>query len=150
MIFPDKYAQNSDSSTGFALFRVYGLWSAAVKKALRPVGLTHPQFTVLTVVSYLGRDRVTVSQADAAATSGIDPMTVSGIVRNLEQRGLLQRVRSQTDSRAWNLGLTTAGQQVLDQAFPLVEEVNNHFFSILDDEVSFRANLNQLRTGPTV
>lgn len=145
MIFPDKYAHDSDSSTGFALFRVYELWSASVKKALRPAGVTHPQFTILTVVSYLSRTRAAVSQAAAAAASGIDPMTVSGIVGNLEKRGLIARTRDPSDSRAWDLALPEDGRVVLGQSFPLVEAANDAFFAVLDNESEFRSMLHQLR-----
>ena len=145
MIFPDAFEANADASTGFALFRVYELWSASAKRALRGVGITHPQFTVMTVVSYLSRSGETVSQAETASMSGIDPMTVSGIVRNLEKRGLVTRERSSVDSRAWDVQLTSAGQFKLDEAFPLVEAANTEFFSTLPDEALFRAHLHTLR-----
>lgn len=140
MIFPDKYSDNSDASTGFALFKTYELWSAAVKKALLPIGITHPQFTVMTVVSFLSRQE-TVSQSDVSAMSRIDPMTVSAIVRNLEKRGLLVRHRNTRDTRAWDLSLTADGGAILETAFPLVEVENDRFFSALDDEDGFRRQL---------
>jgi len=140
VIFPDKYTDTSDASTGFALFKTYELWSASVKKVLLPIGITHPQFTVMTVVSFLSRQG-TVSQTDVSAMSRIDPMTVSAIVRNLESRGLLVRHRNIRDTRAWDLSLTAEGGTLLDKAFPLVEAENDRFFSILDNEEGFRRRL---------
>jgi len=140
MIFPDKYSDTSDASTGFALFKTYELWSASVKKVLLPIGITHPQFTVMTVVSFLSRQGA-VSQSDVSAMSRIDPMTVSTIVRNLESRKLLVRHRNTHDTRAWDLSLTVEGGTLLDKAFPLVEAENDRFFSVLDDEECFRRQL---------
>ncbi|MDR1431259.1 MAG: MarR family winged helix-turn-helix transcriptional regulator [Propionibacteriaceae bacterium] len=145
MIFPEKYAATPDASTGFALFRAYEAWSSGVKRALRQVGLTHPQVTVLTVTAYLARNAEPPSQADVAAMSGIDPMTVSAVVRKLERRGLIGRTRNPADSRAWSLALTPSGQAALGEAFPLVEAANEAFFRVLDDEAGFRDQLHRLR-----
>lgn len=82
-----------------------------------------------------------MSQADA----DIDPMTVSGVVRNLERRALLERRRSLNDTCAWELRLMPAGQEVFAQAFPLVEQANDKFFATLPDEDAFRSQLHALR-----
>ena len=119
------------------------MWSASVKKVLLPIGITHPQFTVMTVVSFLSHQG-TVSQSDVSAMSRIDPMTVSAIVRNLESRALLVRHRNIRDTRAWDLSLTAEGGTLLDKAFPLVEAENDRFFSVLDDEEGFRCTLHTL------
>jgi DNA-binding MarR family transcriptional regulator len=145
VIFPDKYSAGPDASTGFALFRAYQAWSAAVKKQLRSVGLTHPQFTVMAVVSYLAAREPAVSQAKTAAMSMIDPMTISGIVRNLVRQGLIERRRNPQDSRAWSLALTLSGEAAIRAAFPVVEAVNDKFFGVLENQAAFRAQLHALR-----
>lgn len=82
--------------------------------ALRPVGLTAGQFSVLAALAGgpvpLGR------LADAL---GMDRTTVNRSVRPLAERGLLESVRFPRDRRVRALGITAAGTAVLTAAMPL-------------------------------
>ena len=51
--FHSQYADNHQESTGLLFARVYNAWHGRVKKALQKVGLTHPQFIILTSLGYL-------------------------------------------------------------------------------------------------
>jgi DNA-binding MarR family transcriptional regulator len=104
-----------------------------MEEALDLVGLTHPQFVILAGTGWLTRGGERVSQAKIGRHAGLDPNTTSQILRSLEAGGLIDRSRS-PDERSKHPVLTDKGVEVLTRAFPLVEEVNVHFFFSLDDE----------------
>jgi DNA-binding MarR family transcriptional regulator len=58
---------------------------------------------------------------------------VTSILDRLEDKGLVERVRSLTDKRAVNPRLTTAGQEILVSAPPLLHEQFITRFEALDD-----------------
>lgn len=121
-----RYA-GPDDSPGFLLWVVSTTWRRQVEGVLAPLGLTHPQFVTLAAIDWLTRDGDPVAQAAVGRHVRLDPNTMSQILRGLEKRGLIER-RKGPDSRAKNPVLTTAGREMVQQAVPLVEEVDAAFF----------------------
>jgi DNA-binding MarR family transcriptional regulator len=117
---------------GFLLSRAANAWQRAVRQALNGLGLTHAQVATLQAVAELSKELRAVSQQAIAGRSGIDPMTVSQLVRALVARGLLSRGDHPSDARAFALHLTTRGKATLDRAVPLIAEVDRRFFDAVD------------------
>lgn len=135
--FPSKYKGESSESIGFLFIRVYNIWHREIKKQLREINLTHPQFVVLTTLGYLSKSDGDINQALIAKESDMDVMTVSSIVKKLEQSGLIVRSASKRDPRANMIFLTKSGQDTLEIAVPLVERIDEVFFSSLGVEEEF-------------
>ena len=57
--------------------RVYNKWHLMIKKELKKINLTHPQFVVLASLAYLSQNDNEVTQVMISKLSGIDVMTVS-------------------------------------------------------------------------
>lgn len=137
-----RFAGPADSP-GFLLWRVTNAWQRAVRVALAPLGLTHVQFVLLASLTWSGAAPVT--QRSLADLAGIDEMMTSQAVRALEGKGLLTRIRSSSDGRAWMLRPTPAGGRLTEQAVGLVEAADDEFFDRLDgDGASFLAGLRAL------
>ncbi len=96
----------------------------------KPIGLTHPQFVVLATLGWLTRKGELVTQVAVGKMAGIDPNTISQIIRGLEQKRLVKREPS-FDSRAKNPTLTSQGTQIVNRALPAVEEADERFFNRL-------------------
>jgi DNA-binding MarR family transcriptional regulator len=79
---------------------------------LRPVHLSPAQFSVLVIVS-ANRG---LSQAELAATLGIERARLVRLLHRLQSRGLVARLRSSADARRHELELTPEGNAVLMQA----------------------------------
>ena len=109
--FHSQYTDNHQESTGLLFARVYNAWHGRVKKALQKVGLTHPQFIILTSLGYLELQQDLVTQVNLATFSDMDVMTVSQV-------------------------LTDAGRERMNQALPLVEAIDQTYFGQLDSQVS--------------
>jgi DNA-binding MarR family transcriptional regulator len=80
--------------------------------------VTSAQFSVLVVVD-ANRG---LSQAELAATLGIERARLVRLLHRLEQRGLIQRLPSSADGRRHALQLTRDGQRLVARAKALSEE----------------------------
>jgi DNA-binding MarR family transcriptional regulator len=144
--FPsDRFRKNADASTGLIFIRVYNKWHTTIKDELRKIGITHPQFVVMTVLNFLGQSEEFVSQASIAKMADMDVMSVSQIIRSLEANGYLARAANPKDTRAYALHLLDKGQEAIRLALPIVEKIDDDFFGVLsDDEKVFRDFLHRL------
>ena len=136
-IYKDEYKK----STGLLFIRTYHKWHGLIKNKLRTIDLTHPQFVVLTTLAALLRQQEWVSQTDIARFSDMDVMTVSQIIRLLVKKELIMREVHPKDSRANIILLTDTGLQKVNQALPLVEDIDQAFFGKLGNNTE---TLNQL------
>ncbi len=101
------------------------------KRILKVCGLTIPQVMVLRSIETLGD--VTVKRI--ADNVSLSQATVTTILNRLEDRHLVDRVRSQADKRVVNARLTPVGQQTLETAPTLLhEEFINRFEALADWE----------------
>lgn len=125
--------------------RVYNKWHSIIKKELKKMNLTHPQFVVLASLAYLSQNGNEVTQIMISKLSGIDVMTVSQILGLLEKHDFVKRKEHSRDTRAKAVILNKKGEEVLQKAVPLVEQIDEVFFGKLDkDEKQFKYFLARL------
>ncbi len=111
-------------------------------KALRPVGLTNGQFSILLVLSR----PMPTGISDIVALLGLDRTTLTAALKPLERRGLVQLGTGVQDRRARQIGLTDAGREVVGAAMPHWERAQAELGALMGDtdlEV-FRAELRSL------
>jgi DNA-binding MarR family transcriptional regulator len=144
--FPSaKFKNDADASTGLIFIRAYNKWHTNIKTELGNVGVTHPQFVVMTVLNYLSQFEEFVTQASVAKMADMDAMSVSQIIRGLEKKGFLTRTANPVDTRANAVRLLAKGQDAIKRALPVVEKIDEDFFGVLaDNEKIFRDFLRQL------
>ena len=119
--------------------RVYSKWHSMIKKELKKMNLTHPQFVVLASLAYLSQDSDEVTQVMISKLSGIDVMTVSQILGLLEKHDFVKRKEHSRDTRAKAVILNKKGEEILQKAVPLVEQIDEIFFEKLNtDEGQFK------------
>jgi DNA-binding MarR family transcriptional regulator len=101
------------------------------------MSLTHPQFVILATLGWLTRKGDRVTQALIGKMAGLDPNTVSQIIRRLEQKELIMREKS-SDGRAKNPILTMKGSNILKRALPAVETKDTEFFQqLIAEEIEY-------------
>ena len=138
-MFTSKYKDNSEKSTGLLFLRVYNKWHSIIKKELKKMNLTHPQFVVLASLAYLSQNGNEITQIMISKLSGIDVMTVSQILGLLEKHDFVKRKEHSRDTRAKAVILNKKGEEILQKAVPLVEQIDEIFFEKLDtDEGQFK------------
>ena len=99
------------------------------KSLVKRVGLTGPQLTILQEVASTGE----VSVGEVARAISLSQGTVTGILERLEKRGLVTRRRSDYDRRRKMVQVTPAGEQLLETAPPLMQEVFVERFGSLQE-----------------
>jgi len=119
-----------DRSPGFLLWHISTTWRSNLEMTLKPIGLTHPQFVILATLGWLTRKGDLVTQAALGKMAGLDPNTVSQIIKGLEKKELISREKS-SDRRAKHPILTIKGSSTLKKALPAVEAKDEEFFQKL-------------------
>ena len=133
-----------EQSPGYQLWRVTNLWQQRMRAALLPHGLTHVQFVLLAVTSWLTRGGEVVTQIQVAEAAGTDEMMTSQVLRTLEGNGLLRREPHPTDARARRLVVTDVGRSTAAAAIVSVEEADVRFFEAVDDVQALTSTLRSL------
>jgi DNA-binding MarR family transcriptional regulator len=121
-------------SPGFLLWHVTLRWQRAVTAALAPLELTHVQFVLLACTWWLTEQGHTPTQVDLATQAGTDVKMTSQVLKTLENKGLLERRASRTDSRAKTVHPTAAGRSLARKAIATVETADAEFFTAVDSD----------------
>jgi DNA-binding MarR family transcriptional regulator len=123
-----------DERPSYQLWLAGNAWQRVLRRSLEPLGLTHVQFIVLGAVQRLGQEKELVSQADVCRLAAIDQNMASAVIRFLEKKGLLRRVRQSADRRAFHLLVTEAGANVIQTGADAIGPARDAFFGRLGDE----------------
>ena len=107
-------------------------------EALRPVGLTGGQFSLL---MSLNRPKPP-PMGSVAALLAIDRTTLTANLKPLVRRGLVETGADPADRRSRLLTLTDAGRALLQSAVPIWEGAHAEIEALLDE-----ANADSLRAG---
>ena len=99
----------------FALYSASMAAQQAYKPLLDPLGLTYPQYLVLSVL-WQG-DGLTMGALGRMVQ--LDSNTLTPLVKRLEARGFVARRRDPQDERQVRVTLTEAGQDLRQQAEPV-------------------------------
>ena len=111
-------------------------------EALRPVGLTSGQFSLLMSLNRLTPPSI----GSVAALLAMDRTTLTANLKPLERRGLVETSVDPADRRARLLTLTQAGRRLLQAAVPVWERTHEEAERLLagTDAASLRAGLRAL------
>jgi DNA-binding MarR family transcriptional regulator len=125
-------AASTGGGFGYSLMHAAQTWRTEATEALKPHGLTVPQFLVVMALYRQARHGwPAITQADVGLRLGMDANTTSQIVRGLERRGVLARERHPDDARALALTLTAAGLERTRLASADARTHNDRYFSVL-------------------
>jgi DNA-binding MarR family transcriptional regulator len=106
-----------EGRSGYLLRQAWGVLRNAMEAALRPHGLTAPQYGALTV---LAREPG-ASGADLARATGTTPQAMNGVLVTMERAGLIERRAHPSHGRILQVSLTETGTRRLAAARPLVD-----------------------------
>jgi DNA-binding MarR family transcriptional regulator len=104
---------------GYALKRAQHALRTRMDEALRPLGLTTPQYAVLCAIEL----EAGISNARLARAAFVTPQTMQGILANLHRDGLLSREADPSHGRILRSELTQAGRKNLARAHRVIAGV---------------------------
>jgi DNA-binding MarR family transcriptional regulator len=108
--------------------------------ALRPLGLTSGQFSLLTALNR----PVAPSIGTVAAALAMDRTTLTANLKPLERRKLVKIVADRNDRRNRLLHLTKAGHRLIEDALPIWRETHAALETRVSSPDQLRADLSAL------
>jgi DNA-binding MarR family transcriptional regulator len=119
--------------------------SGAKDAALRPMGLTVPQYSALLVIA----DTPGISGAELARRCLVTPQTMTTVLGNLTVKGLIERRTVPGQGRAMETTITAAGKRLLGRADKKIVEVEELLNGQLTkaDQQSLRKLLEKCRSA---
>ncbi|MCR9221231.1 MAG: MarR family winged helix-turn-helix transcriptional regulator [Alphaproteobacteria bacterium] len=125
-VAPDGYEVTEQ--IGHLLRRAHQRATALFQETLADPTLTPMQFAALMKL----RDAGLLSQNHLGRLTAMDPATVQGVIRRLEERGLIVRRADATDRRRTLLALNPAGAALADQLVDSARTVSERTLAPLD------------------
>jgi DNA-binding MarR family transcriptional regulator len=120
---PETGQVSLDEMVCFALHAASRAVTAAYRPLLEPLGLTYPQFLVLSAL--WERDHRSVGEL--VELLQLDYGTMTPLLKRLEKRGLLRRTRSPEDERSVIVGLTDEGHALRAHASGVYQAISDKF-----------------------
>lgn len=117
--------------TGYLFNRLYNRMHTDIKRRLREIDITHPQFSVLSSLEFLTREKPFATQTAISKNAGMDVMTVCGVIHTLENRQFLKKETHPSDSRASAIFLLEKGRKKLIEARPIMGQIDAAYFGRL-------------------
>lgn len=111
-LYPRRMGLPFAQRLGGDLKRVESELGAAKQHAVRPAGLTVPQYAAMLVLS----EHPGVSAAELARRCLVTPQTMTTVLRNLETSGLIERVPHEVHRNVLETRLTPAGEAAFEIA----------------------------------
>lgn len=109
-----------EQQIGHLIRRAHQRASAIFQETLDDPNLTPMQFAAL---QRLVKDGA-MSQNHLGRLTAMDPATIQGVIRRLEERGLVSRAADRTDRRRTILTATEAGQDLAQRLIPSAQSVS--------------------------
>jgi DNA-binding MarR family transcriptional regulator len=130
-----------DSQLGFSLYGAFMAIGRSYKPWLDRLGLTYPQYLVLSVL-WEG-DEQTIGAI--AARLDLEPSTITPLVKRLEQAGHVVRKRNPSDERQVKVSLTDQGRAVRAETRTLAEALDDKSGMTVDGLVDLNSRIQALR-----
>lgn len=140
-------------SLGFLITDVARLLRREFDARARTIGLTRPQWRVLTI---LGRTEG-INQGCLAEKLEVEPITVGRMVDRMQESGMIERRADPTDRRAWRLYLTLRSRALIEELRPIAEALLDEVLmdfsdfertALMDALERLRANLSRQPVEP--
>jgi DNA-binding MarR family transcriptional regulator len=107
-----------EENIGTMLAQVSRLLRRSFDVRARDIGVTRPQWQVLSLLSFNGG----INQGGLAELLEVEPITLGRMIDRLQDAQMVERRPDPADRRAWRLFLTAKGQQLLDELRPFAHE----------------------------
>ncbi len=127
---PGEGMRGVDGHIGYLLRQAAASHRLRMERALADLGVTPPQFVVMTMINaYPG-----ASSADLARLAFLTPQTLSVIIANLERDGAIAREAHASHGRILQVALTDKGRKLLARCRKRAHEIEQRLNSELSGE----------------
>ena len=120
---------NLEEAVGYVLKQAVVALRSSMDAVLRPLALTVPQYSCLEVLG----QRPGLSNAELARATFVSRQAMNGVLRGLQDRGLVTRPATAPRGRALPTELTVSGREHLQAASAAVRAVERRMLAPLPD-----------------
>ncbi len=117
-----------EQRVGYLIKRAQQALRTAMDRALRDLGVTTPQYAVLSLLA----EETGLSNAALARRAFVTAQTMNEILATLQRSGLVERQPHPSHGRVLQTHLTDAGKALLDASHARVEAIEARMVSDLD------------------
>jgi DNA-binding MarR family transcriptional regulator len=140
-----KGLKKPEEYPGFLLLHASNIWYRYIKNELKHFGTTYVQFSILSSLIYLSKEKEHINQKQIAQHARIDIMMTSDVLKTLESKKLVIRYPNQEDRRSNSIKITEKGATLISKIFVQVYKADVKFFQILGDDIkSFTETMEKL------
>lgn len=125
---PDFYHADSvrpENSVGYTINRLAHALALELDRRMSAIGLTDAQWKPLLLL----RQGTCITAADIARLACHDTGAVTRVLDRLEAKGLVQRIRSESDRRVIKLELTPEGEKISAEVPVILSELLNQMLT---------------------
>jgi DNA-binding MarR family transcriptional regulator len=140
---PTALPEELQACTSFLLACVGTAIKVSALEAFEREGLSMYQYSVLAVLA----EGAAETQATIADTLDLDRGQLVGVLDGLEDAGLIERRRDQSDRRRHMVSLTPAGKKQLVKMRAIVKRIEDEFLAPLDDKARAALHKTLLRVA---
>ena len=130
-----------DRQLGYSLYSAFMAVSRTYKPWLDKLGLTYPQYLVLSVLWEADDQTIT----GIASRLDLDPSTITPLVKRLEQAGHVVRQRNPADERQVRVQLTDQGRAVRAETKTLADALYGKTAMTVDELYELNERIKALR-----
>ena len=123
----------NENRIGLLIWQTSNLWQSNIRKQIPKSNLSFNEYLILETVYNLSKFLTEINQVDIVKHSFIDKSVVSAKLTKLDKKKLIKKM-TPNDNRSNKLALTSDGIIIVEKIINDVIEVENVFFSKLNQE----------------
>ena len=123
----------NENRIGLLIWQTSNLWQSNIRKQIAKSNLSFNEYLILETVYNLSKFLTEINQVDIVKHSFIDKSVVSAKLTKLDKKKLIKKM-TPDDNRSNKLALTKEGMIIVEKIINDVIEVENIFFSKLNQE----------------
>ena len=123
----------NENRIGLLIWQTSNLWQSSIRKQIIKFNLSFNEYLILETVYNLSKFLSEINQVDIVKHSFIDKSVVSAKLTKLNKKKLIKKM-TPNDNRSNKLALTREGIIIVEKIINDVIEVENVFFSKLNQE----------------
>ena len=123
----------NENRIGLLIWQTSNLWQSNIRKQISKSNLSFNEYLILETVYNLSKFLTEINQVDIVKHSFIDKSVVSAKLTKLDKKKLIKKM-TPDDNRSNKLALTREGKIIVEKIINDVIEVENVFFTKLNQE----------------
>ncbi len=139
----------NENRIGLLIWQTSNLWQSKIRKQLIKFNLSFNEYLILETLYNLSETLADISQVDIVKHSFVDKSVVSAKLTQLQKKKLINKM-TPNDNRSNKLALTRDGTMIVEKIINDVIEVENAFFSKLNQETFNFINSLKLLLGKKI